>query len=103
MKEINWKQILWTNSGVYLSARQTLKSVLDCVCCNSGEALRFDLYVFTVKHGALVGTYIANLHWKYRGLGDKAHFQTILENKQREDPKATFRIIGWCADVENES
>lgn len=102
MDNIKWEPILWTNDGVYMSATKTSKAVRDCVRCQAGEALRFDLYTFYKNNGALVGTVTENLHWSYRGNSDDKHFLKNLNKEHEDHPKAKFRVMGYRATVEKE-
>lgn len=98
---ISWKEVLWTNDGVYLSATKIRKAVRDCVRTNPGEALRFDLYSFTKNAGTLVGNLFEGLHWEWRGSSsDKKNFLAILDAEHEKNPTAKFRVIGFRAEID---
>lgn len=94
---ISWKEVLWTNDGVYLSAAKVRKAVRDCVRTNPGEALRFDLYSFTKN----VGTLFEGLHWEWRGGSDNHNnFLARLNAEHEKNPTAKFRVIGYRAEID---
>lgn len=94
---ISWKEILWTNDGVFLSAAQVRKVVKDCIRTNPGEALRFDLFSFTKN----VGTMFENLHWEWRdGSDNKKNFKAKLNAEHDKNPTAKFRVFGYRAEID---
>lgn len=98
---ISWKEVLWINDGVYLSAAKVRKAVRNCVRTNPGEALSFDLYSFTNNAGTLVGALFQNLHWEWRGGRDnKKNFLAILNAEHEKISTAKFRVIGYCAEID---